>query len=460
MKKKVETLRNEGGRACAAQVRLHGLALVSWLLLAASAVAAEPSVVGVLRVGASGDYPPFSEVVPAAAGSTRRYRGFDAAIAEAFADHHGLRIEWVAFRWPELSSLLAAGAFDVAMSGITVRPERSVAGRFSVPVARTGAMVLVRQRGEVEGSNVEGRLRALDVVGSRIAVNAGGHLERIARAHFRAAEILAIPDNAAVRDALLSGRVDAVVTDNLEAPRWRQGRSDLAAIGPFTRDRKAYLLPTANAALAARLDEWLLASERNGTLAKLRARYLGPAVGPAPAEPLEALLAAVDERLSLMPFVADAKRRSGAHVIDAAREARVLSAASRAVAAAARSIGVAPPPTTSRFYRAQMDAAVEVQRRELERSSPVARESLDLDTELRPALLRIGERMARLLVRVSGLRVPPDLQARVHDALATHRLSDDRLEAIAEAIRSGMQPSQQGRRVGPAVASLEWRQGW
>jgi hypothetical protein len=147
-------------------------------------------------------------------------------------------------------------------------------------------------------------------------------------------------------------------------------------------------------------------------------------------------------------------------VVDAAREARVLSAASRAVAAAAHAIGVAPPPTTSRFYRAPMDAAVEVQQRELERSSPTARESLDLDTELRPALLRIGERMARLLVRVSALPVPSNLQARVHDALATHRLSDDRLEAIAEAIRSGMLPSQQGRREGPAVASLDWRQGW
>jgi cyclohexadienyl dehydratase len=314
-------------------------------------------------------------------------------------------------------------------------------------------VVLARERGEVGSSNVEERLRALDIVGSRIAVNAGGHLERIARSRFRAAEILAIPDNAAVRDALLSGQVDAVVTDSLEAPRWAQGRRDLAAIGPFTRDRKAYLLPAGSDALAARLDEWLLAAESDGRLAELRARYLGSTTGPAPTEPLEALLAAADERLSLMPFVADAKRRSGARVIDAAREARVLSAAHRAVDAAARSIGIGPPATTSSFYRAQMDAAIEVQQRELARAVPVAREPLDLDAELRPALLRIGERMARLLVRVSQLRVPADLHARVREALVGHRLSDGSLEAIAVSIRSNMQPASEGPPVPPGAES-------
>ena len=413
---KAEADRDDRSRVTAALVRLHRLALATSLLLGAPGLAAESSDGAILRVGTSGDYPPFSEVVTAAEDPARRYQGFDAAIAKAFAEHHGLRIEWVAFRWPQLSRLLTGGAFDVAMSGITVRPERSVAGRFSVPVARTGAMVLAREQGEVGSSTSEERLRALDVVGSRIAVNAGGHLERIARSRFRAAEVLAIPDNAAVRDALLSGQVDAVVTDSLEAPRWRQGRRDLTAIGPFTRDRKAYLLPAGNAALAARLDEWLLAAERDGRLARLRARYLGSAAGPAPAEPLEALLAAADERLSLMPFVADAKRRSGARVVDASREARVLSAARRAVETAARSIGIGLPAMTSSFYRAQMDAAIEVQQRELARASPAAREPFDLDTQLRPALLRIGERMATLLVRVSELRAPSDLHARVHDA--------------------------------------------
>ena len=42
-------------------------------------------------------------------------------------------------------------------------------------------------------------------------------LERVSRVHFRSATLNAIPENAAVRGALLSGEVDAAVTDTLDA---------------------------------------------------------------------------------------------------------------------------------------------------------------------------------------------------------------------------------------------------
>ena len=60
------------------------------------------------------------------------------------------------------------------------------------------------------------------------------------------------------------------------------------------------------------LDAWLLAREADGTLAALRARA-SPAPARAPtATPLVALAAAIEERLSLMPLVAEAKRARGA----------------------------------------------------------------------------------------------------------------------------------------------------
>ncbi|HSG90170.1 MAG TPA: transporter substrate-binding domain-containing protein, partial [Pseudomonadales bacterium] len=80
------------------------------MALATLALAEEP----VLRVGTSGDYPPFS----------RAGEGFDVDVAKRLARDLGMRIEWVPFRWPELERRLRAGDFDVVMSGVTWRPER------------------------------------------------------------------------------------------------------------------------------------------------------------------------------------------------------------------------------------------------------------------------------------------------------------------------------------------------
>ena len=44
---------------------------------------------------------------------------------------------------------LQAGKFDVAMSGITIRSDRSIGGQFTVPTTKSGAVVLVPERTKV-----------------------------------------------------------------------------------------------------------------------------------------------------------------------------------------------------------------------------------------------------------------------------------------------------------------------
>ena len=119
--------------------RAAGLGLLAAALaLPASASPADAT----LRVGTSGDYEPFSFASPGEAAG--RLIGFDLAVARLYAADRGFALELVRFRWPELLRDLAAGRFDLAMSGVTVRPERSLVGRFSAPVAESGAVALVR----------------------------------------------------------------------------------------------------------------------------------------------------------------------------------------------------------------------------------------------------------------------------------------------------------------------------
>ena len=112
---------------------------LSWLSIAlliafAGGARAGEEARRVLRVATSGDYAPFSNSQSGEAGAWQP-AGLDAALARAYAADRGLEIEWYRFRWPELLQDLASRRFDVAMSGISVRPERSLAGLFSVPMA-------------------------------------------------------------------------------------------------------------------------------------------------------------------------------------------------------------------------------------------------------------------------------------------------------------------------------------
>jgi cyclohexadienyl dehydratase len=404
------------------------------VLIGTPAAAAEP---GVLRVGTSGDYAPFS-----ASGSTPgSYSGFDVTLARAYAEERGLQLRLVPFRWNALLTDLAANAFDVAMSGVTVRPDRSVAGRFSVPVAQSGAVALIRDGGRFDG------IQSLDRRGVRIAVNAGGHLERVAQEQFQRATVLAVPENGAVIAALESHSVDAVVSDTLEAPVWQARVGDLVMLGPFTRDRKAYLVRADRAELAADLDAWLRARETDGSLEKLRREHLGPDA-PATATPLAALVAALDERLALMPWVVAAKRRDSRPIRDPAREKLVLQASATAVADAATRAGVDPLPDSvvRGFFRAQIDAAVEVQLAAGRAAdgagsgsgsgsgSDGATPGPELEKALRPALLRIGEKIAALLVALPGDVDQSAAAAAAGDGLRSQWLSASSRRALSQAI--------------------------
>jgi cyclohexadienyl dehydratase len=384
-----------------------------WVAIPSTA-AQEPDATE-LVVGTSGDYAPFSlenEETPGV------FSGFDIELARRYAADRGVALRFVRFRWPFLLENLRDGNFDVVMSGVTVRAERSVVGSFGLPTLETGALVLVRK-------DSWAKLEELDRPHIRIGVNAGGHLERVTALRFPRATRIAIADNAAVLAALREWVVDAVVTDSAEAPRWREQLPGLIALGPFTRDRKAPLVRADHGELAADLDAWLLEAERDGRLEALRQKHVGAGPWRATAEPLAALLAAVDERLSLMPLVGYVKRSTGLPLEVPEREEVVLEAASKAVALAASQSDRVPPPPESirRFFRAQMEAAKQVQRDTVadtryEPAAPLP----DLDAELRPALLRIGARIARLL-----LWLPPGIDADRMRAEATALLREPRL---------------------------------
>lgn len=351
-----------------------------------------------LRIGTSGDYPPFSF-----RNSAGEVVGLDVDVAREFARDSGRPLELVPFRWPDLARDLAADRFDLVMSGVTIRPERLVLGTFTRPIITTGAVIVTRRA-------IATKPEDLNRIALRIAVNRGGHLERLTRQRFPRAAIEAIADNQALFGLLESASVDAIVVDALEAD-YMPGT---VRIGPLTKDRKAYL--GRDPALVARLDAWLRAHEADRHLAEVRMRWLGEQR----AEPrtafvsdMEALLTLLDVRFALMPLVAAAKERRGRAVVDGGQEARVLGSAAEAAARhGVDSEGIAA------LFAESMRAGRQVQERFL--ASPVEQrpqvDALDLDVELRPALAKLTEPIVARAADVAG--VPDALAGTSPEALA------------------------------------------
>lgn len=272
-----------------------------------------------LRVGISGDYPPFC-LATADPAAWLGYRGFDLDLLRQLARDLDLpQAQAVPFQWPNLVKTLAENGVDLAVCGITVRPDRARAMIFTRPYAVSGAMAAVPRRDSARFK----ALTDLDQPGIRLGVNAGGHLERVTRARFPRAMIQTTRNNLELQNLLKAGIVDAVVSDTIEAASWR----DVALLGPFTHDRKAMALPLDGLDLRDHINDWLAAREADGWLPRQR-KALGDQATLSPEQVCaEALSASLDQRFSLMPLVAAVKRRDGLPITDPEQEAKVLGQA-------------------------------------------------------------------------------------------------------------------------------------
>ena len=345
------------------------------LLVAVACLRSHPPGPPPLRVGTGGDYPPFSLE------QREGFTGFDVEVARRFAEDTDRPLELVRFRWPEFAADLAAGRFDVAMGGITVRPERAVIGSFTRPVLETTAVVLVR-------SGPASTTAELDRPTVRLAVNAGGHLEQVAHRLFPHATLLPSP-NDALAALVRDGHADAVLTDDVEADVLAASLPDAVRLGPLTHDRKAYL--ARDPLRAAELDAWLRAREEDGTLPGLRARWFGAAHQDRRSafdSDLAALVSLIDLRLAFMPAVAAAKEAAGLPIEDPAQEDRVIARVR--TRARARDL---TPESVEALFRAQLAAARAVQEAYFAQGDaehPPA-PTLDLQREARPALAAISD---------------------------------------------------------------------
>jgi polar amino acid transport system substrate-binding protein len=218
---------------------------------------------GTLRVGIDPTYPPFDML------REGRVEGYDAALAEAIARDLGVNVEFRTLALDTLYDSLIAGNVDMLVSALPPIPERQADVRYSVPYYQSGQVLVVRA-----GENAVNSVEAL--AGRRVGVELGSNADTEARRLQRSTvpgmqlqSTYHSPEEAL--DALVSGEVDAAVTDNTSAQTYLAAYPGSVTVlsPPLTDEPFVVAVPARADALAGSVNATVERLRNSGELARI-----------------------------------------------------------------------------------------------------------------------------------------------------------------------------------------------
>ena len=160
---------------------------------------------GKLTIATSPDFPPFENL------EGDEYVGFDIEVGKAIAEKLGLEPEFVTLQFDAIvPAIQSGGQADIAISGLTVDPEREEQVDFSDSYYTDDQAIAVMKGGEVTTDNAEEELNKEGVV---IAVQSGTTGETFVKENFPNAEVQPYGNSTDAFAAMQAGQADAVCTN-------------------------------------------------------------------------------------------------------------------------------------------------------------------------------------------------------------------------------------------------------
>ena len=205
---------------------------------------------GMLRVGTTGDYAPFSY-----SGDDMSFTGIDIDLALNLAESLNVELIFIKTSWPTLMNDLAAGLFDIAMSGVSIIPARQQHAYFSAPYHLGGKSPITLCSRVDEFSSIE----EIDQPSVRAIVNPGGTNERFIDAKLRRAKKILHQDNRTIFNEIINGNADLMITDSIEVRLQVNLHPELCESMPgetLTYQEKGYMMPK-DPALRLAVNQWL-----------------------------------------------------------------------------------------------------------------------------------------------------------------------------------------------------------
>lgn len=215
---------------------------------------------GTIRIATEGAFSPFNYF------QGSKLSGFEIDIAEAVAAKMGVKIEWKALGFDALLAGLRQDRWDAVIASHGITEERSKAVTFAEPHYCSGGMVVA--------TNAAIR-SAGDLAGKTVAVQTGTtYLENVKKVA-GVKEVKNFPQDSDARSALLTGRVDAWVTDRFVALNALSANPNAGMkIGDFLFvERIAAAVSKGNSSLVGEWNKGLASVMADGSYQKISTKW-------------------------------------------------------------------------------------------------------------------------------------------------------------------------------------------
>ncbi|WP_310619201.1 transporter substrate-binding domain-containing protein [Flexibacterium corallicola] len=206
----------------------------------------------ILFVGTTGDYAPLTWYDE----KNERFTGSSIDLVQSFAKDENYKLKFVKTTWPDLSSDLAKGRFQMAVGGITTTKRRAKLFLFSAPIATFGKTALMRCSDQSRFLD----FTDIDQEDVRIVENRGGTNEIFARTHIKNATLIVVANNSLPFTYLTNKKADVMFTDSIEVDYVTRINPSLCGLRSrklFTHSEKAFMFRKDEAELLQQFNTWL-----------------------------------------------------------------------------------------------------------------------------------------------------------------------------------------------------------
>ena len=250
------------------KILIFALGTLFSLLTFALPVAAQP--VKKIKIGVEGAYPPFSQI-----GTDGKLMGFDIDIANALCEQMKAQCTLVQQEFDGMIPSLQAKKIDAVIASMSITDERKKVVEFSDKYYHTPARFVAKKGAALNAS-------AAGMKGKRIGVQRTTIHDRFATDTFKESEIVRYAKQDDVFLDLTSGRLDAVLVDQVAASQGflpLPAGKDFAFFGPVYIEPKYFGygagvgLRKADTALRDEFNAAIKAIRANGVYKKINDKY-------------------------------------------------------------------------------------------------------------------------------------------------------------------------------------------
>ncbi|HEY2928214.1 ABC transporter substrate-binding protein [Piscinibacter sp.] len=240
------------------------LALAFALCLAASGAQARSfddiKKDGKIIIATEGQFAPFNFF------QGSKLTGFEVELAEAMAAKMGVKFEWKALSFDALLAGLRQDRWDMVIASHGITDERAKAVTFTNPHYCSGGVIIAKDPAIRTAKDLTGK-----VISVQIGTTYFENVKKVADVK----EVKTFPNDTDARAALLTGRVDAWVTDRFVAKASLEANpAGGMKMGDFLFvERIASAVTKGNSPLAGEINKALAAIQADGTYEKISKKW-------------------------------------------------------------------------------------------------------------------------------------------------------------------------------------------